>query len=1224
MTTARFISPFMTNGNIEEYLDSSPDPVSDDLRLKLGNVLITDNAGAILCDFGLARLADGQSSGLTTTKTIKGSIRYMSPELFDEDPVHTLSSDVWAYGCLVLKVGCFLNGGIMAFIDQIQVMTGTSPYGGARSDNQTLLALALKQPPAELTNLDLQHEKLKTLLGKCWEIDPSARPTSSECQLYLPETETKESQLSETSAQVHDSDHHKHSMSSNDDEITIIAPRDDQLSQPDSRRSPPQPLQPITRLPDVLLASLSPSTLSHAEKSLSTLSTTQPEFLHSLLQLVLDQSQQIQARQAAAVYFKNVIKRRWDAEAREEIPIDQNEKNTLREKLIPTMVALSSQSKLLRTQIADAVGLVAAVDFPRLWPGLLTQLVSYLSPANYAVNVCILEIAHSIFARWRSQTRSDELFRAINYTLENFQDPFFSVFDATAMALLSGQTLSDLDAVAQAQALLMQIYLDLTFQDIPPEFEDSIGHFFGAEDGDEGYFIMFLRWDPPALRGDEEDPAPTGPMDIKTAILEICELFELMYSELIGDRVPTLLRAVWELIGASSLAVREDAMVAQAIKFLSTTAKTGLHKALFADEGTLQGLAQRIIVPSMPLRDHEVEQFEEDPLEYIRRDLSLSTEGGGSRRHTASELIRALFSIGLDAPLTHLIGRYIDAELQEYSANPSENWRSKDTAIYLFTAIATQASTSHHGVTMTNGLVDIVKFFSENVAQDLQIEGHPAHPILQVDAIRFIYTFRHQLTKEQLASALPVLAHHLGSSNYVCYTYAAITIERILFMKSGKTPMFGYTDIQGLTDNILNTLFKRILIGDTPDKVAENEYLMKCVMRVITTASSSLAATYQNTLLRLVEILSIVCENPSNPQFNQYTFESISALLRYVTLADVSSLTHFEVALSGTISTIFQQDVTEFIPYVFQILAQMLEIHPNPVPGSYRSLLGALMAPASWAHRGNVPALVRLVNAFLVKDGPRMEAEGHVKTVVAIVQSRFMPSKLNDTYGFELLQTIVRVISPQLLKDVYFPVMLNSVFSRLQTLKTDKFTYSVSYWILYTMALPIDGLGPDTVIEAVESVQTGIWSALFGNVVLPEVSKTRPLDRKTVAVGLTRLLTESRVMLSNALLWQPAFLALEQLVTKADAVAQGQVDESETMTSAMDHEDAPTCYQTSFCKLTASQPKRYDPADYVLNMPAYVKQTLSKAVDVDLRARALVALSSGSPWSRALQSGEAF
>lgn len=30
---------------------------------------------------------------------------------------------------------------------------------------------------------------------------------------------------------------------------------------------------------------------------------------------------------------------------------------------------------------------------------------------------------------------------------------------------------------------------------------------------------------------------------------------------------------------------------------------------------------------------------------------------------------------------------------------------------------------------------------------------------------------------------LPLLVRHLGSEHYVCYTYAAITIDRVLFIK---------------------------------------------------------------------------------------------------------------------------------------------------------------------------------------------------------------------------------------------------------------------------------------------------------------------------------------------------------------------------------------------------------------------------------------------------------
>lgn len=56
------------------------------------------------------------------------------------------------------------------------------------------------------------------------------------------------------------------------------------------------------------------------------------------------------------------------------------------------------------------------------------------------------------------------------------------------------------------------------------------------------------------------------------------------------------------------------------------------------------------------------------------------------------------------------------------------------------------------------------------------------------------------------------------------------------------------------------------------------------VMRVILTARSTFTSGYQRYLQRLVNILGAISKNPSNPLFDQYIFESISALIRYVTL----------------------------------------------------------------------------------------------------------------------------------------------------------------------------------------------------------------------------------------------------------------------------------------------------------------------------------------------------
>ena len=56
-----------------------------------------------------------------------------------------------------------------------------------------------------------------------------------------------------------------------------------------------------------------------------------------------------------------------------------------------------------------------------------------------------------------------------------------------------------------------------------------------------------------------------------------------------------------------------------------------------------------------------------------------------------------------------------------------------------------------------------------------------------------------QLTKEQLSQVIPLLVGHLRSDNYVCYSYAAITVERILFIKRGPRMLWGVLLFFGVT-----------------------------------------------------------------------------------------------------------------------------------------------------------------------------------------------------------------------------------------------------------------------------------------------------------------------------------------------------------------------------------------------------------------------------------------
>jgi exportin-2 (importin alpha re-exporter) len=57
------------------------------------------------------------------------------------------------------------------------------------------------------------------------------------------------------------------------------------------------------------------------------------------------------------------------------------------------------------------------------------DLVSHLTPDNAKVNNGVLEVAHSIFRRWRPLFRSDELFTEINHVLGKFSEPFLQLLD---------------------------------------------------------------------------------------------------------------------------------------------------------------------------------------------------------------------------------------------------------------------------------------------------------------------------------------------------------------------------------------------------------------------------------------------------------------------------------------------------------------------------------------------------------------------------------------------------------------------------------------------------------------------------------------------------------------------------------------------------------------------------------------------------------------------------
>ncbi|KAL4253719.1 XPO2/CSE1 family protein [Abortiporus biennis] len=966
----------------------------------------------------------------------------------------------------------------------------------------------------------------------------------------------------------------------------------------------------MSDLPALLLASLSPSSRKQAEQNLQALSQ-QPGFLATLLRLVLDQSQDRSVRLAGSVYFKNLVKSRWDDE---EAPLADADKIPTRKDMIPAMLALSNPNdKAVRAQIAESISLIASSDFPERWSDLVDNLVASLSSTNFSINVGVLQTAHSIFRPWRAAARSNELFTVINYVLERFSKPFLQLFEHTANLLLSkttGDANMTLELIAQAQVLLVDLFYDLTCQDLPPDFEDAHARFFGPPNG---LFLQFLAWDPEELRGDPDDTVPSLPSQVKTGILEIAELYVKLYPETLQSvaSVPAIVRGVWELVGSGARSsVADDALVSQSLRFLSTAIRSGYYKDLFGSEETISTLVQGVVVPNVALREHDIEQFEDDPLEYIRLDLSIPSSSAGlglgshdavTRRQAAADVLRALVASGYETETTKVAGSWITQGLSEYANNKAkeDSWKAKDTAIYLLTAVATRGSTTQHGVTSTNSLINVVDFFSQNVYQDLEADMKSVHPVLQVDAIRFLYTFRTQLTKQQLGSVLPLLVRHIGSDNYVCYTYAAITIERILFIKQGNQMLFNQADIHELASGLVDVLLQKLEVAQSPEKMAENDFLMKCIMRTIITARSSIVPGYDRTLQRLVNILGMISKNPSNPVFDQYIFESISASIRFVVAAKPETLPVFEQSLFGPATVILQQDIDQYIPYIFQILAQMLELHTTDVPVPYRDLLPFLLTPTSWQQKGSIPGLVKLLKAFLVRDTQHLVTTGQFTSILAVIQQRLIPSKLNDAWGFELLQAIMQHVPIASLSQ-YLRATFVTLLTRMQTSKTDKYVYHFAYFFIYSMAIKADGMTPDIVIGCIESIQPQLWSQIMTSFVIPEIPKMPPKDYKVVAVGMTNLLTHSSIMVnpSNVATWSQAFSALGKLFSHPQYLASSkQEDNQDAGLTIIDYEEQNAGYQAAYSRLAASESVVVDPASHIQDAQAYLGRELKVLLD---------------------------
>lgn len=75
------------------------------LMFSQGNILVNDHYVPMLTDFGLSILRGIGSTSADIHSSCAGTIRFMAPELFnDENAKVSFSSDIYAFGCVCIEV----------------------------------------------------------------------------------------------------------------------------------------------------------------------------------------------------------------------------------------------------------------------------------------------------------------------------------------------------------------------------------------------------------------------------------------------------------------------------------------------------------------------------------------------------------------------------------------------------------------------------------------------------------------------------------------------------------------------------------------------------------------------------------------------------------------------------------------------------------------------------------------------------------------------------------------------------------------------------------------------------------------------------------------------------------------------------------------------------------------------------------------------------------------
>jgi len=194
---------------------------------------------------------------------------------------------------------------------------------------------------------------------------------------------------------------------------------------------------------------------------------------------------------------------------------------------------------------------------------------------------------------------------------------------------------------------------------------------------------------------------------------------------------------------------------------------------------------------------------------------------------------------------------------------------------------------------------------------------------------------------------------------------------------------------------------------------------------------------------------------------------------------------------------------------------QMLLSHEptEPLPQFFQTFFQPIVQPALWEFRGNTPALVSMIKSYISRGTEFISQEPNLRAVLG-VYSTLINSKLNDQFGFEIIESIFQFIPGKCIEPFAQPAFLR-ILMRLKSSPTNKFMNGLIKFLAYTMLIEKTDYNPEYILQIFNQIDSGVVLKLSSDFITPNLNKVvSPFDRTLVGIGISVFLRHTIVFLN--------------------------------------------------------------------------------------------------------------